>query len=61
MVDDAKVAELMKDETVQAVASLEPVPLDPKKLATDALEAAGGDLDTAREKMVELVQNTDYK
>jgi hypothetical protein len=61
MAEPAKVEELMKDETIQAVAALEPVALDPKKLVTEALEEAGGDIPTARELIQKKAADTDRK
>ena len=61
MADAGKVEELLKDETIQAVAALEPVALDAKKLVTEALEEAGNDLDTARAKIAEKVADTGRK
>lgn len=51
----------VKDETIQAVAALEPVALDPKKLVTEALDEAGGDIPTARDIIQKKVADTDRK
>lgn len=61
MADAAKVDELLKDETIQAVAALEPIALDPKKLVTEALEEAGGDIPTARGIIEKKAADTDRK
>ena len=64
--DDAQVTALAGE--FEHVKALEPVALDPKKLAFDALKQAmaapedGKDvLDTAREKAAELAQDTNFK
>ena len=41
--------------------ALEPVALDPKKLVTESLEEAKGDLPSAREIIAKKVADTDYK
>ena len=61
MADAAKVEQLLKDETVQAVAALEPIALDPKKLVEESLAEAGNDLDTARQKIAEKAADTARK
>lgn len=61
MADAAKVDELMADETVQAVAAMEPVAIDAKALVTEALEKCGNDLPSAREYIAKEAANTDRK
>ena len=59
MADPEKVAELAKE--LEPVKALEPVALDPTKLAEAALEEAGGDLPTAREIASTKIADTNYK
>lgn len=91
MADAGKVEEMLKDETIQALASLEPVKIDPKKarhhrhsplspqyhtpcvraltlarrlgtqLVTEALEASGNDIDTARQYVADKAADTSRK
>lgn len=60
MADPAKVEELAKDDAVACLAALEPVPVDPTKAATKALEACGGDIAQAKEWIATKVADTSF-
>jgi len=49
---------LLADETVKTVASLEPVALDVTKVVDAAVQGSGGDEETARTKIAQIVLDT---
>eukprot|EP00420_Gonyaulax_spinifera_P031226 CAMPEP_0197870338 /NCGR_PEP_ID=MMETSP1439-20131203/1088_1 /TAXON_ID=66791 /ORGANISM="Gonyaulax spinifera, Strain CCMP409" /LENGTH=63 /DNA_ID=CAMNT_0043489233 /DNA_START=86 /DNA_END=277 /DNA_ORIENTATION=+ len=61
MADPAKLEEMLKDETVTAVAHLEPVAIDPKVAATKALEACDNDVAKAKEWLAEKIKDVEFK
>ena len=52
---------LMADETVKTVSKLEPVALDVSKVVDAAVQASGGDEETARLKIAQIVSDTTNK
>jgi len=59
MPDSPEKETLMNDETVQAIGALEPKALNVEKVAEAAVAAHPGDLDSQRDFVAKVAQNTE--